>query len=240
MITSIPDKQEKEVYKQKEIEKEIHEFFTKLYRKREGEEERWKHYLNNIPEWRLNYQQLEKLNEPITIEEIREAWRKQKSGKSPGPDGLPVEYYKTFEEILSPQFKKLIEDVHIKREIPNSRREAHVSLIHKDRMDKKQIKNYRLNLLNVYYKIFITILATRWKGILEIIIHKDQTGFILKRKLSSNIRTIIDILEYYEMHPEKQLMLIFLDAEKAFDNINWEFMLSQLENGLWRNIFANK
>ena len=64
---------------------------------------------------------------------------------------------------------------------------------------------------------------------LKLIIHKDQTGFLSKRKLSSNIRTIIDILEYYEMHPEKQMMLIFLDAEKAFDNVNWEFMLSLLK-----------
>ena len=60
-------------------------------------------------------------------------------------------------------------------------------------------------------------------------IHKDHTGFIPKRKLMSNIWSIIDIFEYYETHPEKQMMLIFLDAEKAFDDVNWEFMLLQLK-----------
>ena len=31
------------------------------------------------------------------------------------------------------------------------------------------------------------------------------------------------------MHSEKQMMLIFLYAEKASDNVNWEFMLSLLK-----------
>ena len=70
------------------------------------------------------------------MEEIGEAWKKQKSGKSPGPDGLPAEYYKTFEEILIPQFKKLIEDIQTKGEIPNSWKEAYISLTHKEGTDK--------------------------------------------------------------------------------------------------------
>uniref|UniRef100_A0A2D4K2X5 Reverse transcriptase domain-containing protein n=1 Tax=Micrurus paraensis TaxID=1970185 RepID=A0A2D4K2X5_9SAUR len=35
-------------------------------------------------------------------------------------------------------------------------------------------------------------------------------------------------MEYYEAHPEKQMALIFLDAQKAFDNVNWRFMSLQL------------
>lgn len=39
-----------------------------------------------------------------------------------------------------------------------------------------------------------------------------------------------DILEYLEKHNEKQAALIFLDAEKAFDNLNWTFMFKALED----------
>lgn len=41
---------------------------------------------------------------------------------------------------------------------------------------------------------------------------------------------MLDILEYYLKHPEKKLGLIFLDAQKAFDNVNWNFILEQLES----------
>ena len=182
-MTGILNKQEKEIYIQKEIEKE-----------RDVEQEKQIEYLNKTPKWRLNPQQLEKLNKSITLEEIQQAWKKQKSGKSPGPDGLPAEYYKAFEEILSPQFKKLTEDIESKGVISNSWKEAHITLIHKDGTEKNKIKNYRpISLLNVDYKIFTTIWASRLKEILREIIHTDQTGFLPRRKLSSNIRTIIDI-----------------------------------------------
>lgn len=41
---------------------------------------------------------------------------------------------------------------------------------------------------------------------------------------------MLGILEYSEQHNEKQAMLIFLDAEKAFDNLNWAFLFKKLED----------
>lgn len=67
------------------------------------------------------------------------------------------------------------------------------------------------------------------------IIHLDQNGFLPKRLIKHNLRFILDTLEYYETHPEKQMALIFLDAQKAFDNVSWQFMIHQLY-GLWRRI----
>lgn len=56
----------------------------------------------------------------------------------------------------------------------------------------------------------------------------DQTGFLRKRHLRRNIRTILNVLEFYEEHPEKQLAILFTEAEKAFDNVHWDFMIEQL------------
>lgn len=42
------------------------------------------------------------------------------------------------------------------------------------------------------------------------------------------MRTIINTLEYYKTNKEK-ILLIFVDAEKAFDNIKWTFMLEILK-----------
>lgn len=42
------------------------------------------------------------LDQPITEEEVRNAISSMKLGKSPGSDGLPIEYYKKFVDTLAP------------------------------------------------------------------------------------------------------------------------------------------
>ncbi|KAF7247671.1 Craniofacial development protein 2 [Varanus komodoensis] len=68
----------------------------------------------------------------------------------------------------------------------------------------------------------------RLKKLLIDFIHPDQNGFLPKRQMKNNLRTILDILEYYEIHTEKPMALLFLDDQKAFDNVNWQFMKQQM------------
>uniref|UniRef100_A0A2D4Q0C2 Reverse transcriptase domain-containing protein n=1 Tax=Micrurus surinamensis TaxID=129470 RepID=A0A2D4Q0C2_MICSU len=44
------------------------------------------------------------------------------------------------------------------------------------------------------------------------------------------VRMVVNILEYYEAHREKQAALIFLDAQKAFDDLNWQLMIQQIKD----------
>lgn len=48
----------------------------------------------------------------------------------------------------------------------------------------------------------------------------DQTGYISKRKINDNIRFVITALEYIN-NKKKEVTVISLDAEKAFDNLDW-------------------
>uniref|UniRef100_A0A2D4H5F6 Reverse transcriptase domain-containing protein n=1 Tax=Micrurus lemniscatus lemniscatus TaxID=129467 RepID=A0A2D4H5F6_MICLE len=41
---------------------------------------------------------------------------------------------------------------------------------------------------------------------------------------------VMNIIEYYEANPGKQLAMVFLDAQKAFDNVNWQFIIQQLKS----------
>ncbi len=47
------------------------------------------------------------LNKDITVEELKETIKTLKGGKTPGPDGLPCELYKTFIDILTPYTLKM-------------------------------------------------------------------------------------------------------------------------------------
>lgn len=114
--------------------------------------------------------------------------------------------------------------------IPQSWTEAYISLIPKPNTDKTLIQNYRpISLLNVDYKIFATILVERLRVFLSRFIHQDQNGFLPHRHLRDNLRVILNTLEFYETHPDKPMVMIFLDAQKAFDRVNWNFIMQQLE-----------
>lgn len=40
----------------------------------------------------------------------------------------------------------------------------------------------------------------------------------------------MNILEYYEIHIDKQLALVFMGAQKAFDRVSWHFLFGLLQH----------
>lgn len=61
-------------------------------------------------------------------------------------------------------------------------------------------------------------------------IHPDQTGFVSKRRIRENIRCVLNIISKRNQK-NKQAALISLDAEKAFDNLEWSFTLATSGGG---------
>uniref|UniRef100_A0A2D4PW91 Reverse transcriptase domain-containing protein n=1 Tax=Micrurus surinamensis TaxID=129470 RepID=A0A2D4PW91_MICSU len=156
--------------------------------------------------------------------ELKRVVEKQKNNKTPGPDGLPAELYKCIYECLEPVMLDVYNEVLDFAKLPDSWRD--ISLIPKEDLDNKQIRNYRpISLLNVDYKIYATIMSERLKIILNELIHSDQNGFLPTRQIRNNTRIVLNVLEYYKAHPEKQVALIFLDAQKAFNNLSWQFLI---------------
>ena len=78
----------------------------------------------------------------------------------------------------------------------------------------------------------------RIQSFLLTIIHSNQTGFIKGRFIGDSIRTLQDIM-YYTLDKKLSGMLLFLDFEKAFDSIDWEFIWKALETYNFGNNFIN-
>lgn len=155
-----------------------------------------------------------KIHAEITMEEVSQAIiKKQRSGKVPGTDGLPAEFYKVFQNILLDPMTQVCNEALNRSKIPNSWTETIITLIPKEEADLTDIKNYRpISLINADYKILASIMASRIKEYLNDFVHTDQNGFLPKRNTRNNIRTILNILEYYEEHSGKQFT-IFRCAE---------------------------
>ncbi|MBN3290062.1 LIN1 transcriptase, partial [Polypterus senegalus] len=64
--------------------------------------------------------------------------------------------------------------------------------------------------------------------VLPSIISQDQTGFIRGRHLSSNLRRLFNVI-YSPTKSNTPEILLSLDAEKAFDMIEWKYLFTILE-----------
>lgn len=106
------------------------------------------------------------------------------SGKCPGPDGFPTDFFKQFSSLLSPQLGATLSNSCKQGSLPQSFSEACITLIAKKGKDPTECASYRpISLLNTDVKI----LARRLENILPTIISKDQTGFVKSRHSYFNI-----------------------------------------------------
>ena len=97
----------------------------------------------NLP--RLNQEERENINRPITSNEIETVIKNLPTNKSPGPDGFTGEFYQTFREELTPILLKLFQKTAEEGTLPNSFYEVTIPLIQnqtKMSQKKKTIGQY--------------------------------------------------------------------------------------------------
>lgn len=164
----------------------------------------------------------------ITTEELEHAISKLKTGKSPGSDGFSAEWYETFKEPLLPILLRAFNWVLEEGEMPPSWREAVIAVLPKEGKDRQDCSNFRpISVLNQDYKLFTSILAKRLETILPDVISLDQTGFIRQRQTRDSIRCTLHVINHIQ-RSNIEALLIGLDAEKAFDSVEWSFLYSVL------------
>ena len=126
-----------------EIQRIIRNYYKQLYANAIDNLEEMDNFLEryNLP--RLNQEEIENMNRPITSNEIETVIKKLSTNESPRPDGFTGEFYLTFKEQLTPILLKLFQKSEEEGTLPNSFYEATITLIPKPDKDTTKRENYR-------------------------------------------------------------------------------------------------
>ena len=224
-INTLLDERGNEIRGNKKILNKMRQFYECLYTSDKKIKFQEENANNNV----LNDEQKISLEGLITASEISKAVYELNNDKAPGIDGLPVEIYKVFWlKLKDPLIKALNWAYTENNELHKSAREGVISLIPKPNRDTRLIKNLRpITLLNTDYKILEKCLANRLKPILRFIINEDQKGFMSDRRIQTNIRRILDAVEFCDI-TDTPIAILSIDAEKAFDRVETDSLIAAM------------
>ena len=216
-----------EIDNEADILNEIHKYYTNLYSKQTLNTELQDELLSNITRKLPNHNRYI-MDSPLTDEELFQAIHLFKKNRSPGIDGLPIEFYDTFWHLLSKVFNKLANNIFTYGLLPEAQqRISIIALIHK-KDDKELLDNWRpISLLCVDYKIIAKVLSLRLKKALPHILGEEQTCGVLGRTIFENLYTLRDTIGYTNDH-DLPGYIVSLDFQKAFDKVDHSFLRKTL------------
>lgn len=147
----------------------------------------------------------------ITSEEDEEVIGTLASGKACGSDGFPAEIYKSFKRYSCPLTRMLKHSLSIKK-LPQSVQQATIQVILKENKDPDDPAPCRpMSNQNTDCMILAKLFVSRLNHIPKTVEH-NQNGFVQNRQSYSNIRRVLDILQYVKIK-KLNTLVITLDAE---------------------------
>ncbi|CAM2097471.1 unnamed protein product [Caretta caretta] len=143
----------------------------------------------------------DRLELSLALAEFWEALHHMPTDKSPGMDGLTLEFYRV---------------------------RAVLALLPKKR-DLRDLQNWRpVSLLSKDYKIIAKAISLRLGSVLADVIHPDQTYTVPDHSIFDNLFLVQDLLELGR-RDGLSFALLSLDQEKAFDRVDHRYLLSTLQ-----------
>ena len=171
--------------------------------------------INELP---LEYNLADHLHDLITLDELEKVLKLTKNGKTPGQDNINSELYKYAPEEFKLRLLQFLNNIYRENRIPNEWRNAVIIPIFK-KGDRREPQNYRgISILNACYKIYSKILNMKLQNYSEVFMTETQNGFRKGRSCTDPtfcLKLLIEKRREFNLETH----LLFIDYEKAFDNI---------------------
>ena len=210
-----------EITEQEDLEKYVSSSYKNIYMKSNTSEEDKSRFLSLI-NCIINEEDNSILNQTITLEEIYDIIKSMEVNKSPGIDGIPVEFYQTYWDIIKQEIYEVITQSLTLSTLSESQRKAIIVLIEKGD-DPNYLSSWRpISLLCVDTKIIAKIIAFRLKTVIDKCISKNQFCSPVRNIIECN--NIMRDTIYYANDNNIQGAIINIDWCKAFDSVDHDLL----------------
>ena len=208
-----------------DINKYVHSYYKNIYMSQENDISVQNEFINFL-EPTVSEVDNEMLTKPLDLDDIYKALNSTENHKSPGIDGLPYEFFKTFWDILKDDLLEILTYALTNLSVTESQSLGIITLQPKSG-DKKLLSNWRpITLMTCDYKLLTKIFANRLKCIVPQIISKEQFCCPGKSIIDSNL-VMRDVL-YYCNENNIQGAVLTLDWSKAYDRVDHNFLYAVL------------
>lgn len=172
----------------------------------------------------ISLEENEDLTRPFSLEEIKHALFEMRSNRAPGPDDIPVEFYQHCWDVVAQDLFYLFEWFHADKLDVQRLNYGIITFLPKS-SNASRIQQYRpICLLRCPYKLLTKAMDIRASKYAHKLFSIQQNAFIKGWHIVDGILSLHEIMHY--THVKKQVGVVLqLDFEKAYDKVNWDFLL---------------
>ncbi|RVW13055.1 Transposon TX1 uncharacterized 149 kDa protein [Vitis vinifera] len=173
---------------------------------------------------RIDVEEATRLEEVFTEEEVFSALSDLNGDKAPGPDGFPLSFWQSCWEFVKEEVMGFLKEFHEHDKFVKSLNSTFLVLIPK-KAGAEDLRDFRpISLMGGLYKLLAKVLANKLKKVVGKVVSSAQNAFVEGRQILDATLIANEAIDFLLKRNESGV-LCKLDIEKAYDHLNWNFLL---------------
>ncbi|RVW65596.1 putative ribonuclease H protein [Vitis vinifera] len=188
----------------------------------------WRPSVDNLEFDSIGVEEAARLELMFTVEEVFLALSELNGDKAPGPDGFTLAFWHFCWDFVKDEIMGLFKDFFERGKFVRSLNTTFLVLIPK-KGGAEDLTDFRpISLVGSLYKLLAKVLANRLKKVVGKVVSTTQNAFVEGRQILDAALIANEVIDSL-MKRKESGVLCKLDLEKAYDRINWDFLLSVMK-----------